>query len=153
MCTCCCNLGLVVSQARPNQPQPDRFQYHARGRKGLVTLGRFPCATSRLPRRQSDWLQLHNSELIVKLLNRKSVVAKFVTCTHASAHSTYLLNGFIFVTSALMHSTCTRKPTESHQTLPSPCMILKAICAGVGWVWLARLLGLVSPGCIATFLV
>ena len=32
--------------------------------KGLVTLGRFLCATSRLPRRQSDWLQLHNSELI-----------------------------------------------------------------------------------------
>ena len=39
-----------------------------------------------------------------------------------------------------MHSTCTRKPTESHQTLPSPCVILKAIRAGVGWVWLARLL-------------
>ena len=38
-----------------------------------------------------------------------------------------------------MHSTCTRKPTESHQTLPSLCVILKAIRAGVGWVWLARL--------------
>ena len=25
--------------------------------------------------------------------------------------------------------------------LPSPCVILKAICAGVGWVWLARLGG------------
>ena len=48
----------------PTNPSADRFQYHARGRKGLVTLGRFPCATSRLPRRQSDWLQLHNSELI-----------------------------------------------------------------------------------------
>ena len=39
-------------------PSADRFQYHARGWKGLVTLGRFLCATSRLPRRQSDWLQL-----------------------------------------------------------------------------------------------
>ena len=29
-----------------------------------MTLGRFLCATSRLPHRQSDWLQLHNSELI-----------------------------------------------------------------------------------------
>ena len=29
-----------------------------------MTLGTFLCATSRLPRRQSDWLQLHNSELI-----------------------------------------------------------------------------------------
>ena len=73
----------------------------------------------------------------MKPLNRKSVVAKFVT--HASAHSTYLINGFIFMASALMHSTCTRKPTESHQTLPSPGVILKAIRAGVGWVWLARL--------------
>ena len=64
-------------------------------------------------------------------------MAKFVT--HASAHSTYLINGFIEYFSALMHSTCTRKPTESHQTLPSPCVILKAIRAGVGWVWLVRL--------------
>ena len=29
----------------------------------------------------------------------------------------------------------------THQTLPSPCVILKAIRAGVGWVWLARLMG------------
>ena len=43
-----------------------------------MTLGGFPCATSRLARRQSDWLQLHNSRR-VKPLNRKSVVAKFVT--------------------------------------------------------------------------
>ena len=49
----------------------------------------------------------------------------------------------------------TWKPTESHQALPSlcmilkviyaaigwvsPCMILKVICAAIGWVWLARL--------------
>ena len=30
-------------------------------------------------------------------------------------------------------------PAESHQTLPSPCVTLKAIRAGVGWVWLTRL--------------
>ena len=35
------------------------------------------------------------------------------------------------------HSTWKR--TKSHQTLPSPFVILEAICAGVGWVWLARL--------------
>ena len=28
---------------------------------------------------------------------------------------------------------------QAHQTLPSLCVILKAICARVGWVWLARL--------------
>ena len=43
------NLGsyvlILVSQARPNQPSADRFQYHARGRKGLVTLAMFPCAS------------------------------------------------------------------------------------------------------------
>ena len=39
----------------------------------------------------------------------------------------------------LLHSTCTWKPTKHHQTLPSPCVILKVIRAGVGWVWLARL--------------
>ena len=44
------------------------------------------------------------------------------------------------LTSALIHSTCTRKPTESHQIPPSLCVILKAIRAGVGWVWLARLI-------------
>ena len=33
----------------------------------------------------------------------------------------------------------TQEPTESHQALSSPCMILKVICTGVGWVWLARL--------------
>ena len=32
---------LLASQARPSM---DCFQYHAWGRKGLVTLGRFPCA-------------------------------------------------------------------------------------------------------------
>ena len=37
-----------------------------------------------------------------------------------------------------MHSTCIPKPTESHQTLPSPCVIPKAIRAGGDWVWLAR---------------
>ena len=74
----------------------------------------------------------------VKPLNRKTIVAKFFT--HVSAH---LINGFIKYYSreflCLMHSTCTWKPTECHQTLPSPCMILKAICTGVGCVWLARL--------------
>ena len=30
-------------------------------------------------------------------------------------------------------------PSEHHQGLPSPCVILKAIRAGVGWVWLVRL--------------
>ena len=49
----------------PTNPSADCFQYHARGRKGLVTLGRFPCAASRFVHRQSDWLQLHNSELIL----------------------------------------------------------------------------------------
>ena len=55
---------MLVSQARPNQPQRGSLSESRTGRMGPVTLGRFPCATSRLPRRQSDWLQLHNSELI-----------------------------------------------------------------------------------------
>ena len=75
-------------------------------------------------------------------MNRKTVVAKFVT--HASAYIMYLINGFIeyypldFL--RLMHSTCTQKLacTESRQTLPSLCVILKAIRAGVGWVWLVK---------------
>ena len=48
----------------PTNPTTDCLQYHAWGRKGLVTFGRFPCAKSRLLHRQSDWLQSHNSDLI-----------------------------------------------------------------------------------------
>ena len=55
-------------------------------------------------------------------------MAKFVN--HASAHSIYLINGFLSVTSALMHSTWTLKP----------------IRAGVGWVRLARLTLLSDTG-------
>ena len=58
------------------------------------------------------------------------MVAKFVT--HASAHSTYLINGFIFVTSALMHSTCTRKPTES----PDPSFPVCDTESDPRWGWL-----------------
>ena len=54
----------IVSQARPNQPQQGCFQYHAQGRKGLVLLGRFLCATSQFPHRKFDWLQSHAFELI-----------------------------------------------------------------------------------------
>ena len=43
-----------------------------------------------------------------------------------------------------MHSTGTPKPTARHQTLPSPCVILKAIRTGVGWVRLARLISFVD---------
>ena len=55
----------LVLQARPKQPQRDRSQYHARGRKGLVTLSRFLCGTSRLARVQSVWLWSHAFELIL----------------------------------------------------------------------------------------
>ena len=37
-----------------------------------MTLGRFPCATSQFVRRQSDWLQLHDSELISTCETAKS---------------------------------------------------------------------------------
>ena len=47
---------------------------------------------------------------------------------------------------------CTRKPTESHQTLPSSCVILKAILAGVGWVWLARLNGSNNQGILQAYI-
>jgi len=76
-----------------------------------VTLSRFPCATLQLPCRQSDWLQSHDFELmsIVKLLNQKTPMAKFVT--HASTYSTYLINGFIdhfpCDFQRLVHSMCT----------------------------------------------
>ena len=53
----------------------------------------------------------------MKPLNRNIVMARFVT--HASTSSTYLINGFII--------------------LAFPCVMLKVICAGVGWVWLVRL--------------
>ena len=69
-----CNHYLTVfSQARPNQPQQGLLSLlhlekegsgDFRERKGLVTFGRFPCAMSQLPHRQSDWLRSHNSELI-----------------------------------------------------------------------------------------
>ena len=65
------------------------------------------------------------------------MVAKSVT----HAHSIYLItiNFVIFCDNAV------HLYMESHQTLPSPRMIFKVICTGVGWVLLARLcLGLVS---------
>ena len=72
----------------------------SRRRKGLVTLGRYLCATSRFARRQSDWLQLHNSELIS------------------------MCETFIFVTSALMHSMHVHTETYRESPNPSPCVIL-----------------------------
>ena len=44
----------VVSQARPNQPQRGLLSVTHIGKEGLVTLGRFLCATSRLLCTQSD---------------------------------------------------------------------------------------------------
>ena len=80
----------------------------------------------------------------VKPLNWKTNVAKFVT--HAS---TYSINDFIKYFPCdfqhLMHFMYTRKPAECHRTLSSPCMILKVIRAGVGWVWLVRLPGYNIP--------
>ena len=79
------------------------------GKEGSGDFGRFPCAKSRLLRRQSDWLQSHNSELISTCETVESEEhggidsswgytiyggGKFV-----SAHSTYfIINGFILVT-------------------------------------------------------
>ena len=39
----------------------------------------------------------------------------------------------------LIQSSCTWKPTDCHQTLPSLCVMLKVIHTGVGWVWVTRL--------------
>ena len=77
----------VVYARRPGliNPSTDLFQCHALGKKGLVTLSRFPCAMSWLPHRQSDWLRPQR----VKLLNRKTVLAKSVTYT-----STHNINSF-----------------------------------------------------------
>ena len=58
----------------PRGTVPIPFHIHIRtvSSMGLVTLGRFPCATSRFARRQSDWLQLHNSEIISTCETAKS---------------------------------------------------------------------------------
>ena len=72
----------IVLQARLNQPQHGSLLV---SRKGLVTLGRFPCAILCLACRQSDWLGSHDFELILKPLKQKTVVAKFVT--HASTYN------------------------------------------------------------------
>ena len=61
-----CVEGWVVSQVRCDQPQRGSLSvYHAEGRKGLVTLGRFPRAMLRLLHRQPDLLQSHNFEVIL----------------------------------------------------------------------------------------
>ena len=52
----------LTSQTQPTQQ--GCFQYHAQGRKGLVSLSSFLCATSQFPYRQFDWLQSHAFELI-----------------------------------------------------------------------------------------
>ena len=64
------------------------------------------------------------------------MVAKSVT----HAHSIYLITiNFVIFCNNAVHLYMEKSPD------PSPCMILKVICTGVGWVWLARLcLGLVS---------
>ena len=53
----CTHADTLTSQI---QPTPAQIAF----RKGLVTLGRFPYATLRLPHRQSDWLWSHAFELI-----------------------------------------------------------------------------------------
>ena len=50
---------LLVSQARPNQPQRGSLSVSRTGKEGLVTLGRFLCATSRLAR--IDWLRAYRN--------------------------------------------------------------------------------------------
>ena len=91
-----CPNMLLVLQARPNQPQCGLLSVSHK-RKGLVTHGRFLCATSQLPRRQSDWLWSHNSELIstweiAEVDRRVWWLSSFPTL---AAHSTYSINGFI----------------------------------------------------------
>ena len=46
-----------------------------------------------------------------------------------------------YVTIANPDCLCGNRNVEhrNHQTLPSPRMILKAICAEVSWVWLVKL--------------
>ena len=55
----------------------------------------------------------------LKPLNQKTVMAKFIT--HTSTYSIRLISGFVEYCPCdflcLMHSTCTGKPTEHHQTL------------------------------------
>ena len=55
----------------------------------------------------------------VKLLNWKTILAKVIT--HTSTYSTYLIIGFIMQFPRdfqhIIHSMCTQKPTEHHQTL------------------------------------
>ena len=37
-------ISSLTNQTQPTLASVDHFQYHAQGRKGLVTLGRLPCA-------------------------------------------------------------------------------------------------------------
>ena len=65
----------LVSQARSNQPQCGLLSTPRTGKEGSGDFGRFPCATSWLPRRQSDWLWSHDFELIsmCETADRKTV--------------------------------------------------------------------------------
>ena len=63
----------------------------------------------------------------------------FIVCVArlTQSHVT-VANQIVYTT--IGHST--QKPTECHQTLPSPCVILKVIHTRIGWVWLAILVSL-----------
>ena len=47
------------------------------------------------------------------------------------------IGSYVTVANQILYAA--RKPTKRHQTLLSPRVILKTICAGIGWIWLARL--------------
>lgn len=68
----------------------------------------------------------HDFELANIDVNLKTVMAE--GATHASTYSIYLINGIFVMT---LYSTWTRESPD-----PSPCVMLKAICARVGRVCL-----------------
>ena len=82
-----------------------------------------------------------HSPIVVHMTN---IFPYFIVCVARLAQS-YVTVANQIVYTTIGHST--QKPTERHQILPSPCAILKVIHAGVGWVWLARLMCLyILPG-------
>ena len=116
-------ITLVLRKPDPINSSADCFQYHAWGRVWWRSIGFCVLRCDWCVDNLTAWLWSHAFELIL-MCNWKTVVAKFVT--HA----------ILILISVLMHSTCTWKPTERHQTLPSLCVILKVIYPGQGWLGL-----------------
>ena len=122
----------IESSRKPDQtiPSADRFQYHARGRKGLVSLGRFLSAMLWLLRRESDWLWSHDFWANLNVWNR--------WIRRPSWQSSLPTLAPIMASSNIYHVTL----LHSHGSLPSTTRPFPSHM----WYWKQSALGLVGSG-------